>query len=160
MQAEKRMWICRGLGVPEGSGLCEPVRPTVKRLHAPRRVLLVGDDAAQGLMPPLMRLAVGSGVQLHFDARPGSTARQWAHTDWLKVHLSAFEPTMVFFALDPRDVLARRCIRARVRSAGARTLWLVPPGVPHAPSVRFIGADSDDAAGYAAWAARAWTVVK
>lgn len=158
MRSEKRLWIYSGFAVPEGVALVR--RRPARRSACPRRVLLVGDLRAQALMAPMARLADGDDVALHVDAKAGSTARDWAKNDWLNSHLAIFRPTVVFLAIDPRDMLARRTIRARVRRAGAQEFWLVPAGVPHPPSARFIAAPQANVAGFAAWAGRAWSVIK
>jgi hypothetical protein len=111
-------------------------------------------------MLPMAKLAEAADVALHVDVDLVSTTRDWAKGDKLTSHLAVFRPNVVFLALDPGDMLARRCIRARVRAARAREFWLVPPGVDSPPSARFIRAPKANAAGYAAWAARAWAVVK
>lgn len=155
MRADKRLWIYSGLGVPEGVALVR--RPPRRKLE--RRVLLVGGLRARQLAPLVARLAQGAGASLHVDSRPGASTRDWAATDWLPTHLAVYRPTHVLLVLDPRDVLARRVIRAKVRRAGGETFWLVPPGVPHEASPRFIAAPGDDARSLAAWAAKAWGVV-
>lgn len=111
-------------------------------------------------MLPMSKLAEASDAALHVDVDRRATTRDWAKEDKLTSHLAVFQPTVVLLALDPGDMLARRCIRARVRAAKAREFWLVPPGVDSPPSARFIRAPEPHAAGYAAWAARAWAVVK
>ncbi len=111
-------------------------------------------------MLPMSKLAEASEASLHVDVDYRTTTRDWAKGDKLTSHLAVFRPTVVLLALDPGDMLARRCIRARVRRAKAREFWLVPPGVDSPPRARFIRAPIANAAGYAAWAARAWAVVK
>lgn len=156
MRSAKRLWIYAGLGVPEGVALVR--RP--RRSRATRRVLLVGDPYVVGaLTPPLARLAQDAGAMLHIDGKEGST-RAWATEGWLPAALAAFNPTTVLLALDPRDVLARRAIRARIRRSKAEEFWLVPPGVPAQPSGRFIASEGTDARSVAAWAARAWSVTQ
>jgi len=155
MRSEKRLWIYSGLSVPEGVAL---VRPPVKRIRSVRNVLLIGGWHAQGLFPPMSRLALDSGVALHVDSRD-SSARDWAKKDWLKSHLKSFRPKIVFLALDPSDDLARQAIKARVRSSGADLFWLVPYGIDYKRSFRYLHAPNDDVEGFAAWAADAWTMV-
>jgi len=157
MRTEKRLWIYSGLSVPEGVAL---VRPAVKRLKSVREVLLVGDWHAQGLFPPMARLAADSRVDFHMDARVGSSLRDWAKKDWLKVHLKSFEPKIVFIAIDPSDELARQAVKSRVKRSRAEVFWLVPFGIGCKRSNRYLSAPSDDIGGFAAWAARAWSVVE
>ncbi len=160
MRSEKRLWIYTGLSVPEGAGLVRRLaaraRP-VGRSAAAVRILLLGDSHAQGLLPPMSRLAGDAGAALHADARLGSSLRDWATQGWLQAHLAAFRPTAVFVAMDHRDPLARRMVQARVRRIRAEIFWLLPAGVPHVSSTHFIGATGDGAASFAAWAARAWS---
>lgn len=110
-------------------------------------------------MPPMSKLAGDSGAALHVDTRPRSSLRDWAKKGWLQSHLAAFRPTAVFIATDLRDPLARRMVQARVRRVCAELFWLVPAGVPHVSSTHYIGAAGDDAASFAAWAARAWSAL-
>lgn len=156
MQTQKRLWIYSGLAVPEGIGL---VRRQAHQAVAPRRVLLVGDSSARGLVLPMTQLAMASNSALHVDIDPGASARDWAKNDKLVAHLAVFRPNVVFLVLDPADMLARRCIRARVAAAGARAFWMVPPGVSSPPRTRFITSSEPNATGLATWAARAWTMV-
>jgi hypothetical protein len=107
----------------------------------------------------MSKLASDVGASLHVDARPGSGLRDWATKGWLQSHLAVFAPTEVFVATDVRDPLARRMVQARVRGARAELFWLVPAGVPHVPSAHYLGAAGNDAASFAAWAARAWSAL-
>lgn len=158
MRTQKRLWIYSGLAVPAGVGLVR--LPPLPRVTESRRVLLVGGRAAESLLLPMASLAEASVASLHVDIDRGATTRDWAKGGKLTSHLTVFQPDVVFLALDPSDMLARRCIRARVRAARAREFWLVPPGISTPPRTRFITAAASNAAGYAAWAARAWTMVK
>lgn len=155
MQAAKRFWIYSGLGVPEGVALVR--RP--ERLSAERRVLLVAAPQVQGIVPPLSSLVAGHGGAMHADVRP-ATLRQWAENDWLTSHLSVFRPTSVFVGLDPRDPLARQVVSGRIRRAGARDIWLVPPRVPWVATRRYLPAPEPNVEGYARWAAQAFAVIK
>lgn len=156
MRGDKRRWIYAGLAVPPDAALVRrPLRST-----ASQRVLLTGGPYVHALLAPMTRLATDSATALLVDVRPLATTRDWAVKPWLIEHLVAFRPTIVFLVLDPRDVVARRVIKERIRRAGARDYWLVPPGVPHRGSARFISSPKVNASGVAAWAARAWSVVR
>lgn len=155
MQAAKRFWIYSGLGVPEGVALVR--RP--QRSAAERRVLLVGGPEMQGIVPPLSSLVAGHDGAMHVDFR-AATLRQWAQGDWLASHLSVFRPTSVFVGLDPRDSLARQVVRGRIRRAGARDVWLVPPRIPWVATRRYLPAPESSVEGFALWAAQAFAVIK
>lgn len=155
MRAEKRFWIYAGLGVPEGVALVR--RPD--RGSAADRIMLVGSAELQPIVAPLSSLVQDRGSALHVDLREASL-RRWAEADWLDSHLSVFRPTAVMLGLDPRDSLARQAVRARVRRAGAKDLWLVPPGVAWRATRRYLPAPELNAKGYALWAARALAMIK
>jgi hypothetical protein len=155
MRAAKRFWIYSGLGVPEGVALVR--RP--ERSSAERRVLLVGMPEMQGIVPPLSSLVAGHDGAMHADLRR-ATLRQWAANDWLTSHLNVYRPTSVFVGLDPRDSLARQLVRGRIRRAGARDVWLVPPRIPWVTTRRYLPAPESSVEGYALWAARAFAVIK
>lgn len=155
MRVAKRFWIYSGLGVPEGVALVK--RPN--RGRADKRIVLIGGSVIQGLALPMSSLVTDSDSALHIDIRDASL-RDWAEHDWLKSHLQVFRPTVVFVALDPRDSLARQCVRGRIRRAGAKDVWLVPPGISWCATKRFVPAPELNAEGFALWAASALAVVK
>lgn len=156
MRGDKRRWIYAGLAVPPDAALVRrPFQPMVYQ-----RVLIVGGPYVHALLAPMTRLASDSSTALSVDARPLATIRDWANKPWLTQHLFTFRPTIVFLVLDPRDVVARRVIKERIRRGGARDHWLVPPGVPHRGSARFISSPKVNASGVAEWAARAWSIVR
>ena len=156
MRAEKRFWIYSGLGVPEGVALVRRPRRSLAR----DRVLLLGkQEVVQALTPLLARLAEDAAGDLIARHQEGST-RSWVTEGWLSAALAECDPTLVFLAMDPTDVLARRAIRARLRRAKAEEFWLIPPGVSVQPSSRFIASEGTDARSLAAWAARAWSVTR
>jgi len=155
MRAAKRFWIYSGLGVPDGVALVR--RP--ERGSARQRVLFIGSPETQGIVPPLSSLVADHGGAMHADVRP-TTLRQWAENDWLSSHLQVFRPTSVLIGLDPRDSLARQVVRGRIRQAGARDVWLVPPRIPWVATRRYLPAPELSVKGYALWAARAFAVVK
>ena len=157
MRVEKRLWIYAGLAVPEGVGFARRVVP--HRSLARRRILLVGDRYAEGIIPPLAQLADGAGASLRIDLKSGAEARDWAKNGWLSAHLSIFCPTVVLLALDPRDMLASRRLRAKITGARAEEFWMVPPSVPWLTSPRFISIPRRSVEGHAAWAGRAWTML-
>ena len=152
MQQDKRLWIYGGLGVPEGVALVK--RPLGARRRA--RVLFAGNESGRPLVPVLKRLAADSGASLSVDLRANTSARQWLAEPWLAEQLARLRPTTVFFALDPRDVLARRSIHERVRRAGGADFWLAAPGILQRSTPRFISGRASDARSLAAWAASAW----
>jgi hypothetical protein len=155
MRAAKRLWIYSGLGVPDGVALVR--RP--ERSAAERRVLLIGAPTVQGVALPLSSLVAGHGGSVHVDIRD-ATLRQWARSDWLKSHLTVHRPTSVVVGLDPRDSLARQLVSGRIRRAGARDVWLVPPRIQWVTTRRFLPAPQPSVEGYALWAARAFAVIK
>jgi hypothetical protein len=158
MRVAKKLWLYGGLAVPQGVAFVR--RDQVTRSLAHRRVLLLGDGTVRGLAPSMARLAGCSGTALHVDMDIRATARDWARGAKLKGHLSVFRPTSVIFALDPCDMLARRCIRAKLKSVGAEDFWLIPPGVQFPPSSRCVPAVGSDVAGLAAWSAKVWAMIQ
>lgn len=158
MRAAKKLWLYSGLAVPQGVAFVR--RPTVPRNSAVCRVLLLGGRIVQGLAPSMSRLAECSGASLHVDIDHKATARDWACGAKLKSHLAVFCPTSVIFALDPRDMFARRYIRERLKRSGAVDFWMIPPGIDFPASARCIPAPEDNVAGLAAWSAKVWAMVK
>ena len=158
MRTAKKLWLYSGLAVPQGVAYVR--REPVKRTFSPTRLLLLGGHEAQGVAVPLSRMTGFSGAAMHVDIDARASTRDWAKSDKLKSHLAVFRPTWVIFALDPSDMLARRCIRAKLRKAGARDVWMTPPGVDFPESARCIPAPEANVAGFAAWAARVWAMVR
>lgn len=158
MRTAKKLWLYSGLAVPQGVAYVQ--RPPVRRAYSPIRLLLIGGHDAEGVAVPLSRMTECAGASLHVDIDRSATARDWARNGKLKSHLAVFMPTWVIFALDPSDMLARRCIRAKLRKAGAQDVWMTPPDVFYPESARCIPAPKPNVAGFAAWAARVWAMVR
>lgn len=158
MRAEKKLWLYRGLTVPEGVAFVR--RGLSPRSAANCRVLLLGGIVAQALAPLMNELSVCSSASLHVDVEPTWSAREWVKSDRFRSHLAVFRPTTCVFVLDPSDMLARRCVRARLGRIGTADLWMVPYGIECPPSTRFIPADEANVGAYAVWAARTWAMVE
>lgn len=162
MRREKRVWIYAGLGVPPGAALVR-THESLPGLADGRRVLVVGCEAAHGLVPPMARLAADSGFSLKVDHRR-STTRDWAQRPWLDHHLASYQPTVVFVVADPADEMSAHLIRRKVSFHRKPIFWMTPPGAAKSPdptaSQVVIPARDLTASGYAAWAGRAWSMVK
>ena len=104
------------------------------------RVLLLGDSLAQGLGPPLARLAEATGVSLVARGIKGSTIRQWLAGSSLVDAVSQAEPSLTLVCLGTNDMGAtdagaegRRAgalIDALYRSSATTVAWIGPPSLP------------------------------
>lgn len=159
MKCDKRQWIYEGLAIP--AGLAVARRQT--RRPAARSVFLVGGVLAEGLAPPLLTLAADSSVPIAVDARPDAGPVDWQ--PW-GPQLPGSRPNVVLIALEP-DASAPYLDHA-VRRSGAQPLWLtrrrsaavsnLPAEALHIP----LHGDrmTPTVAGYAAWAAHCWRMIR
>ena len=165
---------------PEGGG--QPCPPSGAR------ILLLGDSYAQGLTTGMTALAGGCNTPFVARGVVGSHVTEWASDGWLLPALAASTPNVVLVSLgandfqrnDPSHVQAGvTALVAKIRTAGARVLWIAPLSEPFQDSVgalamwkAAVGNDWFDSslltlprasdgihstpAGYAAWAAEIW----
>jgi lysophospholipase L1-like esterase len=104
------------------------------------RVLLLGDSLAQGLGPPLTRLAEAAGVSLVARGIQSSTIRQWLAGSSLVDAVRQSEPSLTLVCLGTNDMGAldagaegRRAgelIDALFQSSSATVAWIGPPSLP------------------------------
>jgi len=105
------------------------------------RVMLAGDSLAAGLAKPMRALADAAGVQFRGRGVVGSRIDEW-DGHYLAEDLASFSPTVVVLSLgtndmkmfDPASQQAGRVqsLLAKIRAAGARVAWIVPPTMPFA----------------------------
>jgi len=163
LRLRKRRWVYDGLGIPPGVAVAS--ERALPRRRLPGQVLLVGDEVAQSIGPPLMRLARDAQVALLVQARASATPRQWFDSGWLVDVLGRVQPDVLllgFLAGAPIADVERLSLLA-----SCPTLWISPltraelaeHGQLTAHPVHL--PDSPDtmvptAAGYAAWAGQVW----
>ena len=104
------------------------------------RVLLLGDSLAQGLGPPLARLAEAAGVSLVARGVQSSTIKQWLSGSVLVDAVSRAEPSLTLVCLGTNDMRAadpgaegRRAgelADALFRSNSTAVAWIGPPSLP------------------------------
>ena len=104
------------------------------------RVLLLGDSLAQGLGPPLARLAEATGVSLVARGIQSSTIRQWLAGASLVDAVRQSEPSLTLVCLGTNDMGAadagaegRRAgelIDTLFQSSAATVAWIGPPSLP------------------------------
>lgn len=101
--------------------------------------LLVGDSLAYMLAPPMRRVAKEAGVRLSGRGKGGTSAWQWAREPWLRDAMRAVRPSHVLISAGVNDWGVRRNREAfpdsakriveKVRKAGVRSVWLLPPRI-------------------------------
>jgi stage II sporulation SpoD-like protein/GDSL-like lipase/acylhydrolase family protein len=104
------------------------------------RVLLLGDSLAQGLGPPLARLAEAAGVSLVAKGVQSSTIRQWLAGSSIVDAVTRSVPSLTLVCLGTNDMGAadagaegRRAgelVDVLYRNSGAAVAWLGPPSLP------------------------------
>jgi lysophospholipase L1-like esterase len=104
------------------------------------RVLLLGDSLAQGLGPPLARLAEAAGVSLVARGIRGSTIRQWLAGSSLVDAVRQAEPSLTLVSLGTNDMClmdagaegrrAGELIDTLYRTSATTVAWIGPPSVP------------------------------
>ncbi len=108
------------------------------------RVLLVGDSLSAGLGPHMAARAHACGTPFFHRGVVGSHVTEWAEDTWLGSELARAEPHVVMVSLGgndfvrhDRDNVARGIERfvKKVRTSGARVLWISPPTMPFADKV-------------------------
>ncbi|MFS8071032.1 MAG: GDSL-type esterase/lipase family protein, partial [Byssovorax sp.] len=103
------------------------------------RVLLLGDSLAQGLGPPLARLADAAGVPFVARGVQSSTIRQWLTGSALLDAMTQADPTLTLVCLGTNDMRAadpgaegRRALEIinALLLNGSAVAWIGPPSVP------------------------------
>jgi lysophospholipase L1-like esterase len=104
------------------------------------RVLLLGDSLAQGLGPPLARLADAAGVSFVARGVKSSTIRQWLAGSSLVDAVTHADPSFTLVCLGTNDMRAadpgaegRRAgelVDALRRNGAAAVAWIGPPSLP------------------------------
>lgn len=104
------------------------------------RVLLIGDSLAQGLGPPLARLADAAGVPFVPVGVKSSTIRQWLAGSALVDAVTRADPSLTLVCLGTNDMGAsdpgaegRRAgelVDALRRNGSAAVAWIGPPSLP------------------------------
>lgn len=160
MLGAKRQWIWSSLATPSGVAVA---RRPADRPRA-RGVLLIGGVLAEGLAAALGALSRDAKVPLTVDARPDTTPRDWG--GWLADGMRAGRPNIVLVALEP-DRGAPELDR-RIRQAHAHPLWLTRSRTTDVAALTAetlhipLGGDrmTPTVAGYAAWAAHCWQLIR
>lgn len=157
----RRRWLYAGLGLPVGVAVAR--RPAGDRA-VPASVLLLGDDVAQAVAPPLVRLCRDAGVVIYVAARPSMTPKAWAEQGWLHRACVELKPQLLVLAflasVDPADVA-----NLAGEAGAVPTVWLSPhepadvaeagiANVVHLPSSP--EAALPTAFAYAGWAGMLW----
>lgn len=108
------------------------------------RVLLAGDSLAAGLTKPMGELAKQAGIAFKGHGVVGSRIDEW-DSKYLEPELGesgtlSFAPTVVVLSLGTNDMKmfdpskqqkARvQSVIDKVRAAGARVVWIIPPTMP------------------------------
>jgi hypothetical protein len=161
LRLRHRRWVYEGLDIPEGMALVR--RESPKKRPPPPQLLVVGDEVAQAVGPPLTRLARDAGVAILVQGRPGLPAESWLEQGWIVSAVGRCLPDLLLLAFmsgqDP-DTMDKLAV-----AAGCPALWLspdpaeatkvvTPVHLPAAPDTM-----APTALGYAAWAGRAWHVM-
>lgn len=122
--------------------------PVGPRVPAGARLLLIGDSLSVGLRRRLEGSAGATGVTFQHLGKEGTRTDQWAGDgEWgqaLQRTLQTFRPTVVMVSLGtndeaprkgqpaleilPRQRVALTRLLGRLRTDGARVLWIGPPG--------------------------------
>jgi hypothetical protein len=133
---------------------------------APRAhsVLLIGGVIAQGMAPALRALSLDAKVPIAVDSRPDTTPADWFGL--LGGQIMQGRPNFVLVALEP-DMHALQ-LDAQIRAAHAHPLWLMrtrnPPLNGLTAETLHIPLQGDrmtpTVAGYAAWAAHCWRLIR
>lgn len=102
------------------------------------RVLLAGDSLAAGLASPMKKAAEVSGIQFKGHGVVGSRIDEW-DSKYIAPDLG-FAPTVVVLSLGTNDMnmfdpTAQQAghvasLLAKIRGAGARIVWIIPPTMP------------------------------
>lgn len=167
MRLRKRRWVYEGLGLPPGV-MAASARPFVRR-RMPGQLLLVGDEVAQSIAPPLTRLCRDARVAILAQAKPASTPEQWCEQGWLIDALGRTVPDLLLLGFMATAGVEE--VERLARMASCPTLWISPltPAelAPHGELVAHPVhlPDSPDtmvptAAGYAAWAGEVWKTME
>jgi hypothetical protein len=185
MDSSKRVWIWGGLALATGLGFVMAKAHEETFGEGKQRVLLIGDELAEGLATPLGTLAEAAGMVFFVDGKKATTVTDWTTEDWLLEDLARFRPTVVIVCLGMADMLLAApeaeapevvSLLHLAASGGASVIWVPPPLLPFdAPTVRQMIASAtlpfpsealaiprgpDDifptARGYAGWAGEIW----
>lgn len=161
LRLRHRRWVYEGLDIPEGKAL---VRGTPRPHRSPPpQLLVVGDEVAQAVGPPLTRLSRDAGVAILVQGRPGKGARAWLEEGWIVSAVARCLPDLLVLAFmvgqeaEVMDQLAAL--------AGCPALWMSPEPVEATEAVTPVhlaaapDTMSPTAFGYAAWAGKAWHVM-
>lgn len=152
-----RKWAFDGLRTPPGVALVRPTRP---RSALPQRILIVGDETAQAIGPPLVRLSRDAKVGILVVARPGAPAVAWIERGWIVSAVGRCRPDLLLLAFRADQPVAdvdRIAVVAGVRAvlslaADPDAMPEVgrPVPLPESPDI------APTALGYAAWAGEVW----
>lgn len=103
------------------------------------RVLLIGDSLAFGLKKPMQDLAQASGIEFKGRGVVGSRIDEWDNK-YLAEELAGYSPTVAIVSLGTNDMKMFNpseqqrehlaSLLQKLRAAGARVAWIVPPTMP------------------------------
>lgn len=155
-------------------------------LRSGDRVLLLGDSLAQGLTPPMRKLAQDAGLEFFGDGRPSTRLDQWLDQGWAEARIAEFRPTVALVSLGTNDAGSNfsstfsdraKALVAMAARYGTTILWIEPPTMPFSTQTVVSGARDSGAAvfrsqdveiprgpdnihptigGFAAWSALIW----
>lgn len=139
-------------------GLALPgMGPPKAQLAPGESILLVGDSLAQGLGPPLGKLAVEAGHPFAHEAQQGTRVEQWGENGRAEAALQRSGATFVIVSLGTNDAVTNATFQekfpgraadlvARLKAGGARTvLWVIPPTMPFSTDAIVAGIEGSGA---------------
>lgn len=121
------------------AGLASQDRTKVKADSTPKKILLIGDSMAEGLMARLLDYADASGHRLRTVSWYGSGTRQYGRSDTLAYFIRNFKPDFVIVSLGTNEMEIPHIGRQhreyvhRILSQLGNTpfVWVGPPLVGH-----------------------------
>jgi len=143
------------LSSDEPGGLFGPPRV---QLQPGESILLVGDSLAQGLGPPLGKIAAEAGHPFAHESQVGTRVEQWGENGRAEAALQRSGATFVIVSLGTNDAVTNAAFQerfagraadlvARLRAGGARVVyWVIPPTMPFATDTIVAGIQASGAA--------------
>ena len=124
MRTEKRLWIYSGLALPPGVGVVSKKITEVPK--KPKKLLLVGNEHARGLVIYFSQLAMLDNVGFRAEIKLGSTPESWLKDKAFAKILDMNAPSSVVLAFGVEDCEATRELGKESKAKNISSALVVP----------------------------------
>jgi hypothetical protein len=124
MRAEKRLWVYSGLAIPPGIGVVSKKITSVQ--EKPKKLLLVGNEHARGLVMYFSQLAMLDNVGFRAEIKLGSSPESWLKTNGMTPVIDSSVPTVVVMAFGVNDDDKTKELGKVAKDRGMSSILIVP----------------------------------